>query len=1833
MSSHERKRQLDLERKIARAQAEEQTYANAELETASIKQPSEIPAQVLPLPLDQQPSSPVQPRPPMIPQETKPFENKYYEDVRPASHIEDSIKESPSSHGSSTGERFLQELIDIQREQQRHNKRLLYLQESRDHQLHELLAQQNKLSLSLTLPSSEVQVFDGDPVNYYNFVQSFTNLIEAKTADSKMRLHYLVQYTRGDVHDLMKSCLAMEPERGYIEARRLLKERYGQGYKIATALVERLINGPPIKNEDCNALQKLSISLTNCKNILQDVGYLNKVDNPDSLQKIVRRLPHTLRRSWRDKADDITNNEKREITFHDLAKFVDAKARAMTHPVFGDIKDDPRIGRKDSKGSANRRGVSFATSGNDGGHPDINNKKPDLSIGSTVATRLPPKCPFCNGQHVLVRCKDFKKLRVEQRLRFVRSKGLCVNCLLPGHFVRECLKSSFCKISGCQSKHSTYLHQQRDVREPEETSPRENTNEHEVPVPDGNAVSNAQNSFISADGQCASIGAGKSATALPIVPVRVKAKGSNSSTVTYAFLDSGSNTTFCSNKLVETLGIEGEKTQLSLTTLGKQNCMTRCNLFSLEVFDLDENYFVELPSVFSVPSLPVSNDSIPTQEDVISFPYLRDLQIQTIDSDVGLLIGCDVPKALESHETRLSQGHGPFATRTIFGWTVNGPLVRMGQPQPVCNFVKADEELSQQFRTFCNWEFSDSICADKPAMSKEDNRALSIMKESICLKEGHYQIDLPWKDDVPCLPNNRAMAEHRLKLLRRRLLKNPDLRSKYSAFMDSLFENKHAQMVPKTPLEHTARVAWYLPHHPVVNPNKPDKLRVVFDCAARYNGVSLNSQLLQGPDLTNNLVGVLIRFREEPIAIMADIEGMFHQVRVSPKDCDALRFLWWPENDFNKDPEDYQMLVHLFGATSSPSCANFGLKQTADDNQEIFTEEAVRTVRRNFYVDDCLKSIKGETKAISLVSELRALLSKGGFRLTKWISNSRRVIESVPTSERAISVKDHLLDQLPCERALGTRWDVETDTFGFRISLKDKPSTRRGILSIVSSIYDPLGFVAPFILPAKRLLQSLCRRGLGWDDMVSNEDITIWQSWLGDLPKLESIKVYRCFKPPDFGDVTTCQIHHFADASQIAYGAVSYLRITNARGLIHCSFVIGKSRLSPLKHLTIPRLELSAAVVAARLDKIIRTETDIQVDESVFWTDSTCVLGYLRNESKRFHTFVANRVATIQEVAAASQWRHVDSSQNPADDASRGLSAEALLNNSRWLRGPDFLWRPESSWPIGPSPVLEVSPDDPEVKSTAEVYFQSTEIREEPMNKIFERFSSWYRLKKFIAWILRYRDNLRSAVEQRRSGYTAVTEKTNLVPITLGELRNAEKEILRRVQDESFEEELVILRKASSTPPSGEQSSKRQVKKSSKIVKLDPQMIDGLLCVGGRLANGPFQQNAKHPVILPKSHHIVPLIIRHYHHVSGHSGVEHVLSLIREKFWIVGARTAVRRCLNACVPCKRRQAPVGEQKMADLPLDRITPDKPPFTYVGVDCFGPFLIRRGRTEVKRYGVLYTCLVVRAVHIEVAHNLDTDSFLNSFRRFVARRGSPELIRSDNGGNFVSGERELNRSIKEWNQEKIADFLLQRNVQWVFNPPCGSHHGGPWERCIRTVRKVLNALVREQVLDDEGLSTFMCEAESIVNSRPLTKVSDDVRDLEPLTPNHLLLFRYSQSFPPGIFAKEDIYSRRRWRQVQYLSDVFWRRWVKEYLPTLQERQKWFRPRRNFQIGDIVLLTDEKSPRGLWPLARITSVKTSQRDRLVRSVTLKTKSSTLERPIDKIVLLEGAAEVAEDT
>ena len=279
--------------------------------------------------------------------------------------------------------------------------------------------------------------------------------------------------------------------------------------------------------------------------------------------------------------------------------------------------------------------------------------------------------------------------------------------------------------------------------------------------------------------------------------------------------------------------------------------------------------------------------------------------------------------------------------------------------------------------------------------------------------------------------------------------------------------------------------------------------------------------------------------------------------------------------------------------------------------------------------------------------------------------------------------------------------------------------------------------------------------------------------------------------------------------------------------------------------------------------------------------------------------------------------------------------------------------------------------------------------------------------------------------------------------------------------------------------------------------------------------------------------------------------------------------------------------------MADLPADRVSAGKPPFSYTGVDLFGPILIRRGCSQVKRYGCLFTCLVIKAVHIEVVQLLDADSFLNAVMRFISCRGKPIQIRSDNATNFKAGDRELKEAVRIWNHVHISSQLRQNEIEWKYNPPGASHMGGAWERQIRSVCKILNLLFKEQTLDDEGLCTvmIMCQAEHIVNSRPLTAVSNDVNDLEALTPAHLLNLHREPVLSPGIFTKQDSYVKRRWRQVQYIADLFWKQWTREYLPLLQQKQKWWANTRDFQIGDIILLAED-SPRNCWLLARIVDV-----------------------------------------
>ena len=344
----------------------------------------------------------------------------------------------------------------------------------------------------------------------------------------------------------------------------------------------------------------------------------------------------------------------------------------------------------------------------------------------------------------------------------------------------------------------------------------------------------------------------------------------------------------------------------------------------------------------------------------------------------------------------------------------------------------------------------------------------------------------------------------------------------------------------------------------------------------------------------------------------------------------------------------YRITVHLFGAASSPGCSNFALKTTADDNEAAVGYAAAEFLRRNFYVDDGLNSVASIEEAVELVKDIKEMCKRDGFNLHKFTSNRKEVIEQIPVSDRAEGIKhlDFSREALPMERALGVQWCIESDAFKFTISLNDRPCTRRGILSTISSIFDPLGFVAPVLLEGKTILQELCRNNCGWDDPVPNEIQTRWLKWTSELEELQNFATLRCYKPVDFGKIAKAEIHHFSDASFKGYGQCSYLRLVNEDGQIHCSFVIGKARVTPLKSVTVPRLELTAAVLSVRISEQLKRELDIGITDEVFWTDSRVVLGYIANSVRRFHVFVANRVQEIQDKSSVRQWKYVDTKFN-----------------------------------------------------------------------------------------------------------------------------------------------------------------------------------------------------------------------------------------------------------------------------------------------------------------------------------------------------------------------------------------------------------------------------------------------------------------------------------------------------------------------------------------------------------------------------------------------------------
>ncbi|XP_062600914.1 uncharacterized protein LOC134262527 [Saccostrea cucullata] len=1498
-----------------------------------------------------------------------------------------------------------------------------------------------------------------------------------------------------------------------LHARQVLQDRYGHPFVMQKAFRKRLENWPKITEGNSKALRDFGDFLQACRDATPQVPSLKILDDCSENQKLLSKLPNWAALRWNRQVQETIDSTGEYPLFSKFVDFVVKEARIACNPVSSiyALKDTDTKPAREHKNSSHKANV-LAT----------NSTHQHNATGTDMRPNL---CDYCEKEgHPLFKCEKFINLSIEDKRVVVRKKNLCFGCLRKGHRNKDCKKKHTCGI--CKGKHPTCMH--------EDESP---TRKQQLEVKEASSFR-------------VSRGYGHSTSM--IVPVWLSVQENPSHEIlTYALLDTQSDTTFVLDETAAALHVNRQPTRLSFSTMTSQH--TIINSFRIQ--NLRE----------------LSNELPPLQS-----------------CEVGLLIGYNCPQALVPKRTLTGNENQPYGIQTLLGWSVVGYTDHTDSDVTVVCHRTSVKELHSCTPRDVIKTLEKDFAHDKNEdikISQDDIAFLNFMKENIQQHEDkHLEMPLPFKER-PSLPNNKSLALIRLNHLKRKLKRDQTYQEHYKTFMREVLERGDAEPVSS---DGVSGNTWYIPHHGVYHPKKPGKLRVVFDCSARFKEASLNEYLLTGPDLTNALTGVLCRFRQHPVAVMCDVEKMFHQFVVHEADRDFLRFLWWEDGNLDAEPKEYRMRVHLFGAASSPGCANYGLKFLAKSQEEQL-QAASFFVQNNFYVDDGLTSVETEEEAIKLIQDAQILCANGGLRLHKFISNNKNVINSVAESERAADVKDLDLshEQLPMEQALGIKWNIEEDAFCFKAVDQNASPTRRSMLSIVASIFDPLGFLSPFTLTGKRILQEICQGNIGWNDPLPADRLLEWEAWIKDLQNLDLIKVPRCLIPSDFGKPITFELHHFSDASTNGYGQCSYLRVVKGTK-VHCALVIAKARVAPLKVVTIPRLELTAAVLSVKVSLFLKRELNLPINREYFWTDSKVVLGYINNEARRFHVFVANRVQMIRDATKPHQWLYIESASNPADHASRGLRASEV-NDSSWLTGPPLLWQ---SIIESKGVETELQLGDPEVRSARTLCTKSK--AHSSILDILSRFSSWTKMISFIARMQRLANGVKGTY-----------------PPNPNERLQAEQTIIKQVQHETFQDAISALEKSEGLP------------KSNSLKPLEPILQDGILRVGGRLRKATLSAAYKNPIILPRNGHITHLILSHAHKETFHQGRGITLNKLRSLgYWIVGGSKTVASYIRQCVICRKLRRPTETQRMADLPKERMEPSLP-FTYCGMDCFGPFIVKQGRKEIKRYGLLFTCMCSRAIHIEMLDDMSTDAFINGLRCFIAIRGTVRQLRSDQGTNFIGAKNEFQKAL---NKERICSFLAEKHCEFVFNAPSASHTGGVWERQIRTVRNILNAilLLCPGRLDDSSLRTIFYEAMSIVNGRPLTVSEIDNPDsLEPLTPNHILTGKTTSPLPPpGEFVKEDMYVRKRWRRVQYLMEQFWSRWRHEYLAQITLRQKWHGVRRNIKEGDIVLVKDVDLPRNQWPLGRVVEANPDD-DGLVRRVKVKMQSGVLERTVHKLVLL----------
>ncbi|KAJ0169427.1 hypothetical protein K1T71_015014 [Dendrolimus kikuchii] len=783
------------------------------------------------------------------------------------------------------------------------------------------------------------------------------------------------------------------------------------------------------------------------------------------------------------------------------------------------------------------------------------------------------------------------------------------------------------------------------------------------------------------------------------------------------------------------------------------------------------------------------------------------------------------------------------------------------------------------------------------------------------------------------------------------------------------------------------------------------------------------------------------------------------------------------------DPiQHYKLLRLTFGTSCAPYLAVKSLQQLAKDEQSKYPLAAQITLQ-DYYMDDLLTGCETTVQAIDIYKEMNNLMRAGGFELQKWCSNSDELLghieEENQRSNQSVVFKSN--DNI---KVLGLSWNKTTDEFEYHFNLPendDQGTTKRMVLSAIARLYDPMGWIAPVIITSKIFIQNLWKSRLSWDEKLNRQLLLEWQQYKIDLENVKDIIIPRWLQTRSDDYI---ELHAFADASQAAYAAAVYLKSTSKDGKTVVNLVTAKTKVAPVeKEISIPRMELCAALLATKLLYEVSQIMNVPKRNIYAWSDSTVVLAWIAGEPSRWTTFVSNRISEILTMLDKDQWRHVTTDQNPADCASRGLSTSELVKYKLWWHGPK--WLQQDEYQREPRNSFETSEETRAIKVL-------TATVKEKEDFIWTRFSNLSKMLRVLSYCKKIL-NLKLPKENRKtlSKIVSKEEKNDIL-----------KFCIKETQAKTFEEEINYLQHQKSIP------------KKSQLHSLNPLLDDnGILRVGGRIHMAQVDYDKRHPVILPCDSHLTKLIIQDAHDKTFHGGPQLMLNFLRTKYWVIRARECVKKCYRNCVTCLRYSQQNYNQLMGQLPETRLKPMRP-FKISGVDFTGHINIRfspgRGSKSYKGYICLFVCFSTKAIHLEAVSDLTSEGFIAAYRRFVSRRGHCRTLYSDNGTNFIGADKELremfNRATSQLPDE-IRHLVANEGTEWKFIPPQAPNFGGLWEAGVRSAKKHLKRVIGDSTLTFEELTTVLTQIEACLNSRPLSYLSENSDDPEPLTPGHFL------------------------------------------------------------------------------------------------------------------------------